>query len=276
MALPAFLVVAVVIVLPLVASVALAFTGVDLSIPKAMPFVGLANFRELFSDPVLGTVLFNTVVFVLFSVGGSVVAGLGIAALLARRFRGVRTVRVIYMLPLLISWVPIGIAWRALLDPSNGWVGGSLSASGLPTLAWLSDRHLAMPAVIATDLWVGVPFAAVLLMTAMIALPKDPAEAALVDGASRWQIFRYITVPGIRPVLTIVVLFRLVDAFRQFATIQLMTGGGPGTSTTVINFYAYQEGFVFGRLGYGAAIAILMMLMMIVATLSIYVIGRRK
>lgn len=274
--LPALVVVAAVILVPLIVSVYLSFTDYNISIPDRLPFIGLANYRDILSDPAVPGVVVNTLEYVIGAVVLETVIGLGIAVLLARRFRGARFFRVIYMLPLLVSWVPVALTWRALLDPEAGWIGGTLAAVGLPSPSFVGSPTLAMPTVVATDMWVGVPFMAVLLLTAVLSLNKDPAEAALVDGASQWQIFRYVTLPGIRPVLVIAVVFRTVDAFRQFAVVQLMTGGGPGDRTTVLNYYTYLTTFQFGRVGYGAALSVVMVLMMIIVVSALFMFGGRR
>jgi multiple sugar transport system permease protein len=270
-------VVAAIILVPLIVSVGLSFTGYSIDIPGKLPWVGLLNYRLLISDPQIPAVLENTLEYVIGSVVAEVVVGTAIAVLLASRFAGIRPLRVIYMLPLMVSWVPVAITWRALLDPQSGWVAATLTATGLPTPAsWLGDPHVAMATLVATDMWVGVPFIAILALTAILSLPLDPEEAALVDGASRVQIFRHITLPGIKPVLVIAAVFRTVDTFRQFALMDLMTGGGPGTRTTVLNYYTYLTTFQYGQVGYGAALAVCMVLIMAVVVTLVFVFGRRR
>ena len=274
---PAVVVVAAIILIPLIVSVGLSFTGYSIDIPGKLPWVGLLNYRLLISDPQIPTVLENTLQYVIGSVVAETLVGTAIAVLLASRFAGVRPLRVIYMLPLMVSWVPVAITWRALLDPQSGWVAATLTATGLPAPAsWLGDPHLAMVTLVATDMWVGVPFIAILALTAILSLPLDPEEAALVDGASRVQIFRHITLPGIKPVLVVAVVFRTVDTFRQFALMDLMTGGGPGTRTTVLNYYTYLTTFQYGQVGYGAALAVCMVLIMAVVVTLVFVFGRRR
>jgi multiple sugar transport system permease protein len=274
---PAVLVVAAIILIPLIVSIGLSFTGYSIDVPDKLPFVGLENYRNLVSDPQIPSVLLNTLEYVIGSVVAETVVGTAIAVLLASRFSGVRPLRVIYMLPLMVSWVPVAITWRALLDPQSGWVAATLTATGLPTPAsWLGSPDLAMITLVGTDMWVGVPFIAILSLTAILSLPTDPEEAAMVDGATRFQIFRRITLPGIKPVLVIAVVFRTVDTFRQFALMDLMTGGGPGTRTTVLNYYTYLTTFQYGQVGYGAALAVAMVLIMIVVVTLIFLFGRRR
>jgi multiple sugar transport system permease protein len=274
---PAVVVVAAIILVPLIVSVGLSFTGYSIDIPGKLPLVGLQNYRELISDPEFPGVIAHTFEYVIGAVVAETVVGVGVAVLLASRLHGIRPLRVIYMLPLMVSWVPVAITWRALLDPQSGWVAATLTATGLPTPAsWLGDPKLAMVTLIFTDMWVGVPFIAILALTAILSLSLDPEEAALVDGASRFQIFRHVTLPGIKPVLVIAVVFRTVDTFRQFALVDLMTGGGPGTRTTVLNYYTYLTTFQNGQVGYGAALAVAMVLMMIVIVILVFVFGRRR
>jgi multiple sugar transport system permease protein len=274
---PAVVVVAAIILVPLIVSVGLSFTGYSIDIPNKLPFVGLQNYRQLVSDPEIPTVLINTLEYVIGAVVAETLVGVGIAVLLASRFRGMRPLRVIYMLPLMVSWVPVAITWRALLDPQSGWVAATLTATGLPTPAsWLGDPHLAMVTVVATDMWVGVPFIAILSLTAILSLPLDPEEAAMVDGASRFQIFRHLTLPGIKPILVIAIVFRTVDTFRQFALMDLMTGGGPGNRTTVLNYYTYLTTFQYGQVGYGAALAVAMVIIMVIVVALLFIFGRRR
>jgi multiple sugar transport system permease protein len=274
---PAVVVVAAIIAIPLLVSIGLSFTGYSIDTPDSLPWVGFQNYRQLISDPMISGVLMHTLEYVIGAVVAETVVGVGIAVLLSSRFRGVRPLRVIYMLPLMVSWVPVAITWRALLDPQAGWFAATLTATGLPTPAsWLGSPNLAMVSVIATDMWVGVPFIAILSLTAILSLPLDPEEAALVDGASRFQIFRHVTLPGIKPILVVAIVFRTVDTFRQFALVDLMTGGGPGTKTDVLNYYTYLTTFQYGQVGYGAALAVAMVLLMIVAVGLVFLVGRRR
>ncbi len=133
-----------------------------------------------------------------------------------------------------------------------------------------------MPSVIITDMWSGVPVVAVIVLAALIGAPRDPIEAAMVDGASAWNQFRYVTFPAIRPALVLAALLRTVAAFQQFALFEIMTGGGPGLSTTVINYYVYQQTIVYGNVGYGAALAVLLVAVMAVPLSVLFVLARRR
>ena len=147
----------------------------------------------------------------------------------------------IFLLPLTVASVAAAISWAALLNTSQGWVNYYLGLLHLPQPNWLASSSAAMPSVIITDMWSGVPVVAVIVLAALIGAPRDPIEAAMVDGASAWNRFRYVTFPAIMPALVLAALLRTVAAFQQFALFEVLTGGGPGLSTTVINFYVYQQ-----------------------------------
>jgi multiple sugar transport system permease protein len=189
--------------------------------------------------------------------------------------RGMGVFRTLYILPLTVAGVASAVAWRALLNTNNGWINSFLGSLGGPQPDWLANQHTAMPSVLLADVWSGAPTIAIIVLGGLLALPTEPVEAARVDGASAFQVFRYITLPALRPVLAFAALFRLVDLFRQFALFQLVTGGGPGLATTVLNFYVYRSTFVFGQLGYGAALALLLVVLMLIPLAFIYRLARR-
>jgi multiple sugar transport system permease protein len=202
--------------------------------------------------------------------------GLLLGVLLARKSRAIRAFRVIFLLPLCVAGVASAIAWSSLLNTSNGWADYYLGVLHLPQPNWLASSTAAMPSVVIADMWSGVPVVAVIVLAAVIAAPRDPIEAAMVDGASAWNQFRYVTFPAIRPALVLAALLRTVAAFQQFALFEIMTGGGPGLSTTVINYYVYQQTIVYGNVGYGAALAVLLVAVMAVPLSVLFVLARRR
>jgi multiple sugar transport system permease protein len=273
-ALPAFVVVFAITAAPISLGLALSLTGYT-QLNPTFHFVGLQNFTDILGDDVVHQVLWTTVIYVVGSVGVELVVGIGLALLLARQFRGVGGFRAAYLLPLMVGSAAVGVTWKALFHTSAGWINYGLSLLHLPQPDWLGDPTTSMPAVIIADMWIGVPLVATLCLAGILALPRAPLEAARVDGASPWQSFRYLILPGLRPILALVLLFRMVDAFRQFGLFQIMTGGGPGRQTTVLNFYLWQQTFSFGNLGYGAALAVLLIALMAVPVALVYLLGRR-
>jgi multiple sugar transport system permease protein len=274
-ALPAFLIVFLVTVVPVAFALYLSLTGYT-PVDPTFTFHGLRNYHLLLVDPIVHSVIGTTFQFVAVTLIVETVLGVGAALLLATPMRGIGIFRTLYLMPLMVAGIASAITWRALFNTSNGWLNYFLGLLHLPQPNWLADPTMAMPAVIAADAWTGAPVIAVIVLAGLLALPREPLEAATVDGASELQMLRYVILPGIRPVLAFAILFRMVDLFRQFPLFQIMTGGGPGMATSVLNYYVYQTTFLFGELGYGAALAILLVLLMIVPLALTFWFARRE
>ncbi len=202
--------------------------------------------------------------------------GLGIALLLNDEFRGRGAVRTIIVFPLMISPVVVGLIWRFMYNTDRGMLNYFLHLLGIDIVDWLGRQATALPAVMLADIWEWTPFIALILMAALQALPDEPFEAALIDGANSWQMFRYLTYPMIRPALMVAILIRTMDAFKIFDTIYVLTLGGPGVSTQVIGLYTYKWGFKFFQMGYASALSYLMILMLvIVGNIVVFTMRRR-
>jgi multiple sugar transport system permease protein len=274
-AFPAFLAVFIVTVVPLVIGLGLSFSSVTSTHNGVFPLT-LGNYAHIWNDSEVHTVLLNTLIYVVLAVGLETLLGLGLALLMTRKNRAISVFRVIFLLPLTVAGVAAAISWGALLNTSQGWIDYFLKLAHLPQPNWLASPTTAMPSVVLVDLWSGVPVVAVIVLAALLSAPKDPIEAALVDGAGAWARFRYVTFPAIRPALMLAALLRTVAAFQQFALFQILTGGGPGLNTTVLNFYVYQQTIVFNNIGYGAALAMLLLVVMAVPLLILFVFSRRR
>jgi multiple sugar transport system permease protein len=274
-ALPAFLAVFVITVVPLVVGLGLSFSSVTSTHNGVLPLT-FANYKHIFDDSEVHTVLINTLIYVVLAVVLETLLGLGLALLMTRKNRAISVFRVIFLFPLTVAGVAAAISWGALLNTSQGWVDYFLKLAHLPQPNWLASSTTALPSVVLVDLWSGVPVVTVIVLAALISAPRDPIEAALVDGAGVWARFRYVTFPAIRPALVLAALLRTVAAFQQFALFQILTGGGPGLNTTVLNFYVYQQTIVFNNIGYGAALAILLLVVMAVPLVILFVLSRRR
>ncbi len=272
---PAFLVVFLITVVPFVSGVGLSFSSIGVTSNKILPLT-LNNYRQLFGDSEIPTVLINTAVFVGLTVAVETVAGMMVALILAQDIPGIIGFRIIFLLPLMVAGVASATAWSTLFNATQGWIDWFLGVVHLPQPDWLGSPNYSMPAVVITDMWSGVPTVAVLVLAALLAAPKDPIESALVDGASAWQRFRFVVFPAIRPVVIFAALLRTVAGFQQFGLFQIMTGGGPGLSTTVFNYYVYQVSFVYNNIGYGAALAVILMLIMIVPLAVLFTLTQRR
>jgi multiple sugar transport system permease protein len=268
-------VVFLVTIVPLAAAFGRSFTSYTSANPVAS-WVGLRNYRLLFSDPNVPTVLLVTLLFAVAAVVLEALVGTILALLMARKMRGVSVYRVLYLIPLMVAGIAAAVSWKALLDTSAGWVNSILGVFGIPQANWLASPTLALPSVVIADIWTGAPIVAVLVLAALLGMPEDPLEAARIDGASQLQVVRYIILPAIRPVLGFAVIFRTVDVFRQFGLIQILTGGGPGTKTTTLNYYIYQTVFTYGNISYGSTLAVLLIVAMAIPLGVIYLLTRRR
>ena len=272
---PALIVMLGVTAIPFAITIGLAFTNYDLVRYDTWRFVGLDNFQELFTDRQTPIVLINTMYLVIATTVIPTVVGLGLAVLMERSFRGIGIIRSLYLLPIMTAPIVVALTWRAMFNNDAGWVNWILGSVGLPTPVWLGDPLLAMPVVIITDAWTSVPFQAILLLAALLNVPRELKEAAEVDGAGRARTFWHITLPWIRPVLYVVIILRFMDAFRKFEGIQQLTGGGPGLSSTPINLQIYNTGLYYHRIGYAASWG-LVMVAMIASSLGVIWLIRRR
>ena len=232
--------------------------------PDSRSFIGLTNYIRIFKDPIIAESIFNTFYLVFGTLITQLPIGMGIALLLVREFPGYRIARTLFIIPLMVTPVVSGLLWRTMYAPELGIVNYFLSLFGHGGVEWLSNYKFAMPAVIIVDIFNSTSFVALIFMSGLLSFPKTLWEAAKVDGANAWQIFTSITLPWLKPIISIVIVFRLVDTFKRFDTIYIMTGGGPGNSTKTLNLSAYYEAFEFLNIGFASAICVLMVLISII------------
>ncbi|MBB5868969.1 multiple sugar transport system permease protein [Allocatelliglobosispora scoriae] len=220
-------------------------------------FVGGENYQALLDDPKLPGVLAATGIFSV----GLVILNLGLALLLAvllnQKLRGTIVFRTIFFSPVVVSLVAWTIVWNFLLQ-DNGGINGLLDAIGIAGPNWLRGEGTAMAAVVVVQVIKNVGLNMVLFLAALQGVPADLYEAAKMDGASRWRQFRAITVPMISPTILLTSIITVVGALQVFAQIAVLTQGGPGTSTTVLVYYLYQQAFQFHHFGYGATLSVLL------------------
>src|SRR3954469_3363473 len=245
--------------LPILASFVLSFTDFglrDLTNPLGTNFIGLDNYLDLFSDSTFWTSLFNTFYCVIIGVPVTLALGLLIANALNKGVQKFKTVfRVGYYLPVITSIVAIAVVWRFLLNPDYGLINMLLGSVGISGPAWLADPILAMPSIIAMAVWRNLGFAMVVFLAGMQAIPASLYEAASIDGAGRWQAFRHVTVPMLRPTILFMTVITTIGYLQLFEEPFVMTGGGPLDKTLSVSMYMYQQGFKFFHQGYASSIA---------------------
>jgi len=222
---------------------------------------GVGNFTRLFSDNFFFTAMAHTFFFAVAALTCEFLLGLGLALLLNNQIRGRGFFRATLLVPMMLPPVVAGIVWRLLLNPNFGAINGTLKQIGIDIepLTWTASPKLAMLSVVAVDVWQWTPFVFLVLLAGLQAIPQEPYEAALIDGSTRWQTFRHVTLPLLKPAILIVLLLRTMDLLRVFDQIFILTEGGPGFATETISLYIYRTAFRFFDFGYAAAMSFVLL-----------------
>ncbi|MGH2702177.1 MAG: carbohydrate ABC transporter permease [Actinomycetota bacterium] len=271
---PVVLLVALFTLFPLAYALLTSLHRVILTQPDARPFVGVENYAKVLGEAAFINAAQNTLWFAGVSVPLVTAAGLAVALLLNQRVRGFGVLRVLVLLPWSIPLVSAGIMWRLLLHGNFGALNGALVQLGLidSYAPWLSSPKLAMWSVIVVHIWREFPLAAILFLAGLQTIPNDLVDAAKMDGAGAWSRFRYVILPLLKGPLLIVLVYETMIAIAVFDLVYVLTGGGPGSATTLISWFAYAVSFKFLNLGQGAALSFLIsgvILVLIVAYLRI-------
>jgi ABC-type sugar transport system permease subunit len=251
---------------PLIYNGYLSFVRWDLLAPTKL-WVGLENYRFLFSQPEFGLILLNTFTFTLASVLFTALIGLGMALLLNQKLRGRNVVRSIVFSPVMLSGAAIGIVWIYIFDPRYGLLDIILGFAGLSSPNWLLDTAWALPAVIIVHVWKTIGYAVVIYLAGFQAIPPELYEAVVVDGGGAWARFWHVTLPGLSPVLFFLILTTVLTSFQAFDIIKVMTDGGPVNATTTLVYYQYEQGFVAFNAGRAGVASVILFALMFVFTL---------
>ncbi len=235
-------------------------------------FVGLKNYITLWGDPNFRESLWVTLKFAFFVVTFEMVIGVGLALLLDRNIRGMSALRTMFILPMMIAPVVVGLMWRYMYHPTVGTFNRTLDGLGLPTVDWLGQH--ALMSVIIADIWQWTPFIFILALAALQSLPRSALEAARIDGATAWQQIWYIKLPLMLPVLIVTGLLRLIDAFKVLEVILVMTEGGPGLSTEILALRISRTATEFRELGVAAAMSNYLLLLLLALTMGMFAFTR--
>jgi multiple sugar transport system permease protein len=258
---------------PLLWSLGISLTSWDLLTPPK--YIGLANYDELFRSPDVRDALKHTLYFIVGYLPTVLVLGLGLALLLNRPLRGLALYRTAFFMPVVSSWVAVSLMWRWLLNPAFGLVDYLLGRVGLPQPGWWADPHWSMPSVIIASMWKDLGFVMVLLLAGLQGIDRSYYEAALVDGAGPWARLRHITLPLSSPSIFFVTVISLINSFQVFDQIWVMTGGGPGGSSSVIVEHIVRNAFSYGRMGYASALSWVLFVIIFAITAAQFVAQRR-
>ena len=267
MTLPTIATLCVVVAFPLLFALYVSLHDYDLTKGGIGPFLGFGNYASTLTNALFATAARNTVVYSVSVVVLELLVALGLSLLLNQpglRFRNVYLA--ILLIPLLVSPVAVGLIWRLLLHPDLGAINWMLGLVGLPGQEWLGGQASAMPTVIGVDVWHETSLMIVIILAGLTALPRDPVEAAMVDGASRWQVLRTVTLPLLAPVMVVAALIRMISAFKTYDLIYILTRGGPGSATETVSYSIWKAAFTSLEMGRAAAASFVLLVVILVLT----------
>lgn len=259
-----------VVTFPLMFTVFTSFYDYTLLHPVHDNFIAWTNYQAAWGEEYLGGSLWVTLKFVIASVVIEFMIGFSVALALNAITRFKTIYYLILLAPLLINPVVVGLLWRMLLHTELGIVNYVIGLFGLPSVNWLGDADIAFWTVVLVDIWHQVSFMAILLLAGLAALPREPYEAARMDGASAVRCFIHITLPLMRPVIMVAVLLRLIFAIKTFDIIFIMTKGGPGTATDLISYFIYRDAFFGLDIGRASAMSVGLLVIVLVLTTYLY------
>lgn len=276
---PALAAIAVFFAVPVAAALAMSFTDFDiyaLADIGNLRFVGLDNYVRLVQTPLFWQALGNTLYFVVVGVPLSIAASLGAALLLHSKLARFKAFyRTALFAPVVTTLVAVAVVWRYLFHTRYGWLNYGLAAIGIDPIDWLGDPRWAMPAIIVLSVWKNFGYNMIILLAGLQAIPEELYEAARIDGASRWQQFRHVTLPALGPMLLLVSVLTMAGHFQIFAEPYVMTQGGPAQRTVTVLYLMYEEGFKWWSLGSASAVAFVLFAFMFAVTLLQLRVARR-
>lgn len=267
---PALAITIVGLLYPIIEAAKISFFDWGMGTPwDSARWVGMEAFVEVLTDSKVWTSMWITFAFVALAVSVELVLGVSLALLLEKPVRGMRLFRTIFVLPMMMAPICVGLIWRYLFDAQFGPVNHAMEALGLPALQWLAVPELAFTALVVTDIWQWTSFIFIMVLAALQGVDTSITEAARIDGASTWQQIWMVKLPIIKPLLIVTVLMRMIDGFRGLEVVYVMTFGGPGLSTELFSLHLYKSAFISQRLGHASVMSILLLVIVTVLSLAI-------
>ena len=264
---PAILVMAAACLYPVLSAFQLAGFDWSMGTPwSSARWVGWDNFVSAFSNPRVWSSLWTTLLFAAVCVSAEMVLGIALALALEHPVRGMALFRTLFILPMMIAPIAVGLAWRYMFDAQFGLINAVLGVFGIGAKTWLADPTLAFAAIVIADIWQWTPFVFIMMIAALANIDSSVIEASRIDGARWWQMTFRVKLPMVMHVIAITLMMRLIDAFRVLEVVYVLTFGGPGDSTEILALHIYKTAFVGQQLGVAAAISVL--LLVVVALLS--------
>jgi multiple sugar transport system permease protein len=273
-AVPAAAVVLLVILFPWVFTIFMSLH--DWKVSGATPFVGMANYLKMLQDERFQWAILRTIEFTAATVVAPMLLGVWAAVCFASQFKLRGLARTLFVLPMMATPVAIALVWTMMFHPQLGVLNYLLTSVGLPPSSWVYDSSTVIPTLVMVETWQWTPLVMLIVLGGIASLPQEPYEAAILDGASTWQMFRHITLPLVWRFIMVAAVIRLIDALKTFDTIYVITLGGPGTSSETINILLYQTAFAYYDLGYGSAIVVVFFLLILLISLLLLRVRQRE
>ena len=251
---PTLVVVGAVIIFPWLYT--LWMSAFDWTIGSTAHYVGLGNYEKLFTNARFGEAVLRTFYFTALAVAAPLVLGTAAAMIFHREFPFRGTLRGLFIMPMMATPVAVALVWTMMFHPQQGVLNYLLSLVGLPPSLWVYSPTVVIPSLVLVEVWHWTPLVMLIVLGGLAALPTEPYESARLDGASEWQLFRFITLPLVAPFILVAAVIRTIDALKTFDTIYVITGGGPGTASETINLYLYLQAFAFYNIGTASAVVV--------------------
>jgi multiple sugar transport system permease protein len=269
---PALAVVGAVIIFPWLFT--LWMSAFDWTIGSAAHYVGFGNYQKLAGNQRFLESILHTFYFTALAVAAPLLLGTAAAMIFHREFPFRGVLRGVFIMPMMATPVAVALVWTMMFHPQQGVLNYLLSLIGLPPSLWVYSPTLVIPSLVMVEVWHWTPLVMLIVLGGLAALPTEPYESARLDGASEWQLFRYITLPLVAPFIVVAAVIRTIDALKTFDTIYVITGGGPGTASETINLYLYLQAFAFYNIG--SASAVVVVFFVIVLALALLLLHVRE
>ncbi len=271
---PAIIAIVLLVAFPLGYTLYLSFTHWFLSAISTPQFIGVNNYRQLLGNERFRSDLLQTFFFAALAVMVEMLAGFALALLFNRDFKGRGLLRTFMLLPMMSTPIAVSLVWALMYEPTLGVFNYMIGRLGLPPLLFLADSHLVIPSLVVVDVWFSTPFVMLILLAGLSSLPGEPYEAAVVDGASPWQLLRYLTLPLLRPTIIVTLLFRTISALQVFDQIYALTGGGPNRASETVNLLGWFQLIENNDMGYASTIMVVLFVIVFAATLLLLRVRR--
>ncbi len=272
-AVPALVLIAAVIVFPWLFTVFMSLN--DWKVGGGIDFVWLQNYTRLFADDRFLESIWRTFFFTVMAVALPILLGVAAALVFHREFPWRGLLRTIFVMPMMATPVAVALVWTMMFHPQLGVLNYLLSLFGLPPSLWVYSPNTVIPTLVLVEVWHWTPLVMLIVLGGLAGLPQDPYDSATIDGATDWQMFRYITLPLLLPYIMIALVIRTIDALKVFDTIFVITQGGPGTASETLNIFLYLQAFQFYNLGYASAVVVIFFIIIVALSLLLLYVRQR-